>query len=93
MHCSLRDFQRSCSRKKVHATRDEAFRVLLRIRTQNPSDKWLMPYPCRYASHWHLGHLPKRVRGMVNTQRPRSSKDTRTRRKRFDTRVIRVRVR
>jgi hypothetical protein len=59
-----------CLGKIKHSTWEAAIQVLSRMRQQNPSDVWLMPYSCACCSMWHLGHLPGWKRAIVLRGRP-----------------------
>lgn len=52
---------RMCDGKKRHRTREAADEHMQRLIDEGASPDCLNVYPCRFGSHFHVGHIRRRV--------------------------------
>jgi hypothetical protein len=50
--------RKSCDKKTVYATREDALMACSTYLKKFKSR--IVPYKCQFANHWHNGHMPKR---------------------------------
>lgn len=84
-----------CIGKVRHLTREEALRVVLKMRQRDPKDAlWLNAYHCECCQLWHVGHAPWWVRLAVLQSRAEQIQSASPNRKRRPrTRILRPKYR